>query len=79
MEETTSDEEMLQIVEWMVESKKSPLQVECSGFEISKNQSLIQKKVIQLLIGVFVVYEHKVVEYITLIFFMGSSLIEKFK
>ena len=75
MEETTSDQEMLETVEWIVEFKKNPLQVECSGFEISKNQSLIQKKVIQLLIGVVVVYEHKVVEYITLIFLRDSSLI----
>ena len=77
MEETTSDQEMLETVEWIVEFKKNPLQAECSGFEISKNQSLIQKKVIQLLIGVVVVYEHKIVEYITHIFLRDSSLIRK--
>ena len=43
-EEITSDQEMLQNVQGMrLEFEESPLQGECSGFEIPKNQLLIQE------------------------------------
>ena len=41
---------MLQTVQGMkLESEESPLQEECSGFEISKNQPMIQDEVNKLL------------------------------
>ena len=49
-EEITPDQEMLQTVQEMkVEFGESLLQGECSGFEIPKNQSLIQEEVNKLL------------------------------
>ena len=49
-EEITSGQEILQTVQGMkIEFEKSPLQVQCSGFEISQNQPLIQEEVNKLL------------------------------
>ena len=49
--------------------EESNLQVECSGFEISQNHSLIQEQVNKLLKkGVVVEFEHEAVEYISPIF-----------
>ena len=49
-EEITSDQEVLQTVQGMkLEFEESPLQEECSGFEITKNQLTIQDKVNKLL------------------------------
>ena len=49
-EEITSDQEVLQTVQGMkLEFEESPLQEECSGFEITKNQPTIQDKVNKLL------------------------------
>ena len=69
-EEITSDQEVLQTVQGMkLEFEESPLQGECSGFEIPKNQSLIQEEVNKLLKKDIVVEcEHKAVEYISPIF-----------
>ena len=52
-----------------LEFEESPLQEECSRFEISKNQPLIQEEVNKLLKKGFVVEcEHEPVEYISPIF-----------
>ena len=69
-EEITSDQEVLRTVQGMkLEFEESPLQGKCSGFEIPKNQSLIQEEVNKLLkIGVIVACEHEPVEYISPIF-----------
>ena len=68
--EITSDQEVLQTVQGMkIEFEESPLQGECSGFEITKNQPTIQDEVNKLLEkGVVVECEHKPVEYISPIF-----------
>ena len=57
-EEITSDQEVLQTVQGMkLEFEESPFQGECSGFEIPKNQSLIQVEVNKLLKkGVVAIY-----------------------
>ena len=69
-EEITSDQEVLQTVQGMkLEFDESPLQGQCSGFEIPKNQPLIQEEVNKLLKkGVVVESEHEPVEYISPIF-----------
>ena len=69
-EEITSDQEVLQAVQGMkLEFEESPLQGECSGFEIPKNQPTIQDEVNKLLEkGVVVECEHEPVEYISPIF-----------
>ena len=61
---------MLQTFQGMKpEFEESPLQGECSGFEIAKNQPLIQEDVNKLLkIGVVAECEHEPVEYISPIF-----------
>ena len=52
-----------------LEFEESPLQGECSGFEIPKNQPTIQDEVNKLLEkGVVVECEHEPVEYISPIF-----------
>ena len=52
-----------------LEFEESPLHGECSGFEIPKNQLLIQEKANKLLKkGVVVECEHEPVEYISPIF-----------
>ena len=49
-EDITSDQEVLQTVQEMkLEFEESPLQGECSGFEIPKNQPTIQDEVNKLL------------------------------
>ena len=74
-EEITSDQEVLQTVQGMkLEFEESPLQGECSGFEITKNQPTIQDEVNKLLEkGVVVECEHKTVEYISPIFLMEKT------
>ena len=69
-EEITSDQEVLQTVQGMkLEFEESPLQGQCSGFEIPKNQPLIQEEVNKLLKkSVAAECEHKPVEYISPIF-----------
>ena len=69
-EEITSDQEELQAVQGMkLEFEERPLQGECSGFEITKNQPTIQDKVNKLLEkGVVAECEHEPVEYISPIF-----------
>ena len=69
-EEITSDQEVLKTVQGMkLEFEESPLQGECSGFEITKNQPTIQDEVNKLLEkGVVVECEHEAVEYISPIF-----------
>ena len=61
---------MIQTVQGMkIEFEESPLQGECSRFEIPKNQPLIQEDVNKLLKkGVAVGCEHESVEYISPIF-----------
>ena len=49
-EEITSNQKVLQTVQGMkLEFEENPLHGECSGFEIPKNQPLIQKDVNKLL------------------------------
>ena len=69
-EEITSDQEVFQTVqEIKLEFEEIPLQGECSGFEIPKNQPTIQDEVNKLLEkGVVVECEHEPVEYISPIF-----------
>ena len=69
-EEITSDQEVLKTVQGMkLEFEESPLQGECSGFEITKNQPTIQDEVNKLLEkGVVAECEHEAVEYISPIF-----------
>ena len=69
-EEITSDQEVLQTVQGIkLEFEESPLQGECSGFEITNNQPTIQDEVNKLLEkGVVVECEHEPVEYISPIF-----------
>ena len=69
-EEITSDREVLQTVQGMkLEVEETPLQGQCSGFEIPENQPLIQEEVNKLLKkGVIVECEHEPVEYISPIF-----------
>ena len=69
-EEITSDQEVLQTVQGMkLEFEESPLQGQCTGFEIPKNQPLIQEEVNKLVKKVVVVEcEHEPVEYISPIF-----------
>ena len=63
----TSDQEVLQTVQGMkLEFEENPLQGECSGFEIPKNQPRIQDEINKLLEkGVAVECLHKPVEYIS--------------
>ena len=65
-EEITSNQVVLQTVQGMkLEFEEIPLQEECSGFEIPKNQPTIQDDVNKLLEkGVVVKCENKPVEYI---------------
>ena len=74
-EEITSDQEVLQTVQGMkLEFEESPLQGECSGFEIPKNQPTIRDKVNKLLEkGVVVECEHEPVDYISPIFLMEKA------
>ena len=68
-EEITSDQEVLQAVQGMkLEFEESPLQGECSGFEITKNQPTIQDELNKLLQKGVVECEHEPVEYISPIF-----------
>ena len=69
-EEITLDQEVLQTVQRMkLEFQESPLQVECPGFEIPKNQCLIQEEVNKFLKKAIVVEcEHEPVDYISPIF-----------
>ena len=69
-EEISSNQEVLQTVQGMkLEFEESPLQRECSGFEIPKNQPTIQDEVNKLLEkGVVAECEHQPVEYISPIF-----------
>ena len=69
-EEITSDQEVLQTDKGMkLEFEERPLQGECSGFEITKNQPTIQDEVNKLLEkGVVAECEHEPVEYISPIF-----------
>ena len=49
-EEITSDREVLQTAQGMkLEFEETPLQGQCSGFEIPENQPLIQEEVDKLL------------------------------
>ena len=57
-----------------LEFEESPLQGACSGFEIPKNQPLIQEDVNKLLkIGVVAECEHEPVEYISPIFLRKNT------
>ena len=64
-EEITSDQEVLQTVQGIkLEFEETPLQGDCSGFEITKDQPTIQDEVNKLLEkGVVVECEHEPVEY----------------
>ena len=73
-EKITSDQELLQTVQGMkLEFEESPLQGECSGFEIPKNQPTIQDEVKKLLEKGVVECEHEPVEYISPIFLRENT------
>ena len=61
-----------------LEFEESLLQVGCSGFEIPKNQLLIQEEVHKLLKkGIVVLCEHEAIDYTSLIFLRETT--EEFK
>ena len=74
-EEIASDQEVLQTVQCMkLEFEECPLQAGCSGFQIPRNQPLIQEEVNKhFKKGVVISCEHEPTEYTSPIFLRETT------